>query len=197
MIPLRSSGGGGRVFVSTPPLHMHLALRRCSAQLAQLLLYYLLEAFSEATDEGIWIGWGSFDLGPFAPAWTWTHQSTEKLQQDGVEERLCHVGPLARWDVVLHRALSRHKDLSTARGAPPDSVRRRCLCTGPHGRPTRPREPVPDDVEFFAAEISDVQYALRRHLPGSRRRRWLRGAAVVAVRGERWDCICMLATCVV
>ena len=47
------------------------------------------------------------------------------------------------------------------------------------------REPVPDDVEFFAAEISDVQYALRRHLPGSRRRRWLRGAAVAAVRGER------------
>ena len=24
MIPLHSSGGGGRVFVSTPPLHMHL-----------------------------------------------------------------------------------------------------------------------------------------------------------------------------
>ena len=48
-----------------------------------------------------------------------------------------------------------------------------------------------------ATSSTTGQHALRRHLPGSRRRRWLRGAAVVAVRGERWDCICMLATCVV
>ena len=172
------------MFVSTPPLHMHLLTLASSLVTPE----YGFTEQNASLLEGIWIGWGSFDLGPFAPAWTWTPQSTEKLQQqDGVEERLCHVGPLVRWDVVLHRALSRHKDLSTARGAPPDSVRRRCLCTGPHGRPTRPREPVPDDVEFFAAEISDVQYYWTTRSPTAPSRQ---SSATVATgrrgRGRTW-----------
>ena len=100
----------------------------------------LLEAFSEATDEGI----GLFRSGTFCTSLdvdTPVNRKASTTWSGGEAAMSCGllVGPLVTWDVVLHRALSRHKDLSTARGAPPDSVRRRCLCTGPHGRPTRAR----------------------------------------------------------
>ena len=52
------------MFVSTPPLHMHLLTLASSLVTPEYGFTeqnaLLLEAFSEATDEGMWIGWGSF-----------------------------------------------------------------------------------------------------------------------------------------
>ena len=142
-------------------------------------------------------------LKPFPPAQT--RQSTEKLQQHGVEERLlCHVGCWwAHWlDGVSsfivpcpgHRGPQHVARLqipyAVAACAPGHTVVRR--------DPESPcRTTSSSSLPKSATSSTTGQHALRRHLPGSRRRRWLRGAAVVAVRGERWDCICMLATCVV